>query len=96
MHLHELENGKKIMDCPLEMGSIFGISGKRDHKELFFGFTSLLKPTTIYRIDFSDGPMQVSVSFNIWAILLQYYYAYVIALRCITRQSWVTSTLTTM
>jgi prolyl oligopeptidase len=35
-------------------GSIIGISGKPDHKEMFISFTSFLFPPTIYRYDFTN------------------------------------------
>jgi len=37
------------------IGSVVGLSGRNDTPELFYGFTSFLYPTTIYRYDLKDG-----------------------------------------
>jgi prolyl oligopeptidase len=57
---HELTiydlGGKKVKQIPLpEIGSVFGLSGRQDDSEMFFGFTSFLRPLTIYRHDFKTG-----------------------------------------
>lgn len=62
MHLHDLETGEKIMDFPLEIGTVTGITGKRHHTEMFFGFTSFLTPNTIYRVDFTEPEIKPVVS----------------------------------
>jgi len=37
------------------IGSVVGLSGRNDTPELFYGFTSFLYPTTIYRYDIKNG-----------------------------------------
>jgi prolyl oligopeptidase len=37
------------------IGSIPGLTGRREHKELFYAFTSFTRPTTIFRYDFAAG-----------------------------------------
>jgi prolyl oligopeptidase len=37
------------------IGSVSGLSGKRDEKTLFYAFTDFTTPSTIYRYDISDG-----------------------------------------
>lgn len=55
---HELvksynKNGSFINDVNLpSLGSLAGISGKKEDKEMFFGFTSFAYPTTHFRYDF--------------------------------------------
>jgi len=40
-------------------GSLAGLSGRRDSPDLFFGFTSFLHPTTIFRHDLETGISRV-------------------------------------
>ncbi|MGN6313919.1 MAG: prolyl oligopeptidase family serine peptidase [Rhodanobacteraceae bacterium] len=37
------------------IGSVVGLSGRNDSKEMFYGFTSYLYPTTVYRYDIASG-----------------------------------------
>ncbi|HET7395436.1 MAG TPA: prolyl oligopeptidase family serine peptidase [Gammaproteobacteria bacterium] len=41
------------------IGSVRGLSGRNDTPELFYGFTSYLYPTTVYRYDLKDGKTSV-------------------------------------
>src|SRR2546426_10071932 len=41
------------------LGSITQITGERKEDEMFFGFTSFLYPTTIFRYDFATGDTSV-------------------------------------
>jgi len=53
-------NGTFQKEIPLPtLGSISGLSGEREDAEMFFGFTSYLFPTTIYRYDFVSGTLSV-------------------------------------
>jgi prolyl oligopeptidase len=38
-----------------EPGSVGGLSARNDTRELFYAFSSYLRPTTVYRLDFSTG-----------------------------------------
>ena len=61
---HELEifdkKGKHVngIDLPT-IGSVSGLSGKREDKEMFFGFTSYLYPYTVFRYDFKSKDLSV-------------------------------------
>jgi prolyl oligopeptidase len=47
-------DGQKLTDIPLPtIGNIFGIGGKWDRDEIFFGFQSFTVPPSIYRMDLS-------------------------------------------
>jgi len=37
------------------IGSVVGLSGRNDSRDLYYGFTSYLYPTTIYRYDLASG-----------------------------------------
>ncbi|MCU0410976.1 MAG: prolyl oligopeptidase family serine peptidase [Bacteroidetes bacterium] len=53
-------NGTFQKEIPLPtLGSISGLSGEREDTEMFFGFTSYLFPTTIYRYDFAAATLSV-------------------------------------
>ncbi len=41
------------------LGTVSGLGGRRDDRELFFGFTSFLQPTTVYRHDFGKRASEV-------------------------------------
>jgi prolyl oligopeptidase len=56
--LYQLD-GKFDREIPLPgIGSIGGLSGKREDREMFFAFTSFLFPTSIYRYDFETGKVE--------------------------------------
>jgi prolyl oligopeptidase len=48
----------KDLDLPT-LGSVVSISGERKDGEMFYGFTSFLYPTTIFRYDFTAGVTSV-------------------------------------
>lgn len=52
--------GKPLYDLPLPgIGSVGGISGKRDNSEMFFSFTSYSTPTTVYRCDLNTKKIEI-------------------------------------
>lgn len=51
IQLRELETGNLLQQLPLDIGSIYGVSGRRKDKEVFFNFTSFLTPGIIYRCE---------------------------------------------
>lgn len=61
MSLHDIETGNKIYDFSLDLGTITGISGRRNHTECFYSFCSFLTPNTIYRVKFDKTDVDVSV-----------------------------------
>jgi prolyl oligopeptidase len=59
MKLYDLK-GTFIKEIELpDLGSISGISGRKEDKEMFFGFTSFLYPYTIFRYDFTGDKLSV-------------------------------------
>ena len=53
-------SGKHLRDWELpELGTVSGITGKRRDGELFYDFTSFLRPATIYRYDADTGTSSV-------------------------------------
>jgi prolyl oligopeptidase len=48
-------DGKKLADITLPaIGNVFGVSGRFDRNEIFFGFQSFTVPPSIYRVDLAD------------------------------------------
>jgi prolyl oligopeptidase len=59
VRIHDLE-GKFLRRVDLPgIGTAEGFSGKRKEKETFYGFTSFVVPTTIYRYDLVAGKSEV-------------------------------------
>lgn len=58
LSLYTMNAGTKVMEFKLDVGSISGFSGKREHTLMFFGFTSFLTPTVIYIVDFAKFPIK--------------------------------------
>jgi prolyl oligopeptidase len=53
-------DGKRSGDIPMPtIGSVGGISGSREDKEMFYSFTSFTYPTTSFRYDFTSGKSTV-------------------------------------
>jgi prolyl oligopeptidase len=54
------KKGKYIKEIELPtIGSVWGLSGKREDEEMFFGFTSYVYPTTAFRYDFDEDELSV-------------------------------------
>lgn len=52
--------GKFLKEVTLpEIGALTGVSGKKEEKLAFFGFTSFLRPTTIYSLDMNTLEIKV-------------------------------------
>jgi prolyl oligopeptidase len=55
-------DGKKLADVPLPaIGSVFGVSGRYDRNEIFFGFQSFTVPPSVYQVDLGN------VTNTLWA-----------------------------
>ena len=54
LELRSLNNGSLIQTFPIEVGTITGYSGKREHSEFFFQFASFLSPGRIFHVDFNQ------------------------------------------
>jgi prolyl oligopeptidase len=53
-------SGNFVREIPLPtLGTVSGLSGKQDHTEMFFSFTSFLFPSTSYRYDFITDRLTV-------------------------------------
>jgi prolyl oligopeptidase len=52
--------GKLLKEVNLpEIGTVGGVSGKKDEQQAFFSFTSFLRPTTIYSLDMNSLEIKV-------------------------------------
>ncbi len=52
--------GKFLKEVALpEIGALTGVSGKKDEQQAFFGFTSFLRPATIYSLDMNTLEIKV-------------------------------------
>ncbi|XP_020093723.1 prolyl endopeptidase-like isoform X2 [Ananas comosus] len=49
LQIRDLKTGKLLHHLPIDIGSVSGISGRREDSEVFIGFTSFLTPGIIYR-----------------------------------------------
>ena len=56
LKVHDLESGNFLYNIPLEIGSIVGFSGKKEDKEVFFKFSSMITPGITYYMDMSKSP----------------------------------------
>eukprot|EP00249_Psilotum_nudum_P018662 c26907_g1_i5 orf=667-2493(+) len=51
LQIRELVTGCFLHQLPIDIGSIYAVSGRRIDREIFFGFTSFLTPGIIYQCD---------------------------------------------
>eukprot|EP00250_Pteridium_aquilinum_P011102 c19838_g1_i2 orf=123-2585(+) len=51
LQLRELETGHLVKQLPLDIGSVYSVSGRREDKEVFISFASFLTPGIVYRCD---------------------------------------------
>ena len=54
LEVRDLATGAHLYDFPLDIGSIVGLSGKKEHSELFFKFDSMITPGVIYHVDMTE------------------------------------------
>ncbi|KAG6543552.1 hypothetical protein Mapa_015046 [Marchantia paleacea] len=55
LQVRDLQTGNFLYQLPLEIGTVTKVSGRREEKEIFFGFTSFLNPGTIFRCNLAAG-----------------------------------------
>ncbi|XP_039256020.2 prolyl endopeptidase-like [Styela clava] len=61
MQLRKLQDGSLIKTFPLDVGSLEGISGRKNQHELFYKFASFLSPGIIYHCDLESENMESTV-----------------------------------
>jgi len=54
LYLHHLKDGRRYKELELDIGTIIGYSGRKEHTEMFYSFDSFLMPSTIYHVDFKQ------------------------------------------
>jgi len=59
LQIHDLQSGKFIKNIPVQIGSIYGCSGRREMEEMFFQVTSFVTPGIIHRYDFKTEELTV-------------------------------------
>jgi prolyl oligopeptidase PreP (S9A serine peptidase family) len=69
LELRSLRDGSFIQNFPIEVGTVTGYSGKKEHSELFFQFASFLTPGRIYHVDFSKQSFEAKVKSPLWRLL---------------------------
>ena len=75
LKVHDLESGNFLYNIPLEIGSIVGFSGKKEDKEVFFKFSSMITPGITYFMDMSQSPAtpKVIIFFSIFHFIILLY-----------------------
>ena len=61
LKVHDLETGNFLYNVPLEIGSVVGFSGKKEDKEVFFKFSSMIIPGITYYMDMNKSPAIATV-----------------------------------
>ncbi|XP_018603348.2 prolyl endopeptidase isoform X1 [Scleropages formosus] len=54
LQLYELSTGRLLRDLPLDVGTVVGLSCKKQHVDFFYKFTSFTTPGIIYHCDLSQ------------------------------------------
>ena len=62
--VHDLATGNFLYEFPLDIGSVVGFSGKKKHRELFYKFSSMIKPGVIYHVDMTKSKPTPEVLHN--------------------------------
>lgn len=61
LYLHNLDNGERFKELPLDVGTITGFSGERKQNEIFYKFTSFLTPGKIYHCDMAAEKVEPKI-----------------------------------
>jgi len=61
MDVHNLSTGAFLYNIPIDVGSVTGFSGQSWDTEMFFTFSSMVVPSTIYRLDLTQEKPQPKV-----------------------------------
>ncbi|RWW89051.1 hypothetical protein BHE74_00002007 [Ensete ventricosum] len=61
LQLRDLETGVLLHQIPVDIGTVYGISGKREDSDVFIGFTSFLTPGIIYKCNLATGVPEMQI-----------------------------------
>lgn len=61
LQIRDLKTGQLLHYLPIDIGTVTGISGKREDAEIFIGFTSFLTPGIIYKCNLSAEAPEMKV-----------------------------------
>ncbi|KAF5181011.1 Prolyl endopeptidase [Thalictrum thalictroides] len=61
LQIRNLKTGMLLHDLPVDIGTVFGISGRRKDNEVFIGFTGFLTPGIIYQCDLEAAIPQLKI-----------------------------------
>ncbi|KAJ1693682.1 hypothetical protein LUZ63_010380 [Rhynchospora breviuscula] len=61
LQVRDLNTGNSLYDLPLDIGSISGLSCRREDTQCFIGFTSFLTPGIIYKCDLASGTPEMKI-----------------------------------
>uniref|UniRef100_A0A914LLW9 Peptidase S9A N-terminal domain-containing protein n=1 Tax=Meloidogyne incognita TaxID=6306 RepID=A0A914LLW9_MELIC len=54
LYVHDLNDGKLLYQIPFDIGTIAGVSGRKNKSKIFIYFTSFFTPSIIYKGDFAN------------------------------------------
>ncbi|XP_072987796.1 uncharacterized protein [Typha latifolia] len=61
LQIRDLRTGTLLHHLPIEIGTVSGISGRREDSEVFIGFTSFLTPGIIYRCNLTTEVPEMKI-----------------------------------
>ncbi|RWV90362.1 hypothetical protein GW17_00047443 [Ensete ventricosum] len=61
LQIRDLKTGNLLHRLPLDVGSVSGISGRREDSEIFISFTSFLTPGIIYRCNLASEVPEMKI-----------------------------------
>ncbi|KAI0500084.1 hypothetical protein KFK09_018292 [Dendrobium nobile] len=61
LQIRDLNTGQLLHNLPIDIGTVTGISGKRQDAEIFIGFSSFLTPGIIYQCNLSSEAPEMKV-----------------------------------
>ena len=61
LQIRDLKTGSLLHNLPIEIGSVFGVSGRREYSEVFIGFTSFLTSGIIYKCNLATETPQLEI-----------------------------------
>ncbi|KAG1355374.1 prolyl endopeptidase [Cocos nucifera] len=61
LQIRDLKTGTLLHHLPIDIGTVFGISGRREDSEVFIGFTSFLTPGIIYKCNLATEVPEMKI-----------------------------------